>query len=84
MLEVREISVRFGGHLALDHASLRAEAGRITGLIGPESAVFARDSRWFLRLALGFTGERGLPLEDGTASWSRVLASRPSARHAVR
>ncbi len=37
-LEVREVSVRFGGHLALDHASLSAEAGQVTGLIGPNGA----------------------------------------------
>jgi branched-chain amino acid transport system ATP-binding protein len=37
-LEVREVSVRFGGHLALDRASFVAEAGRITGLIGPNGA----------------------------------------------
>jgi branched-chain amino acid transport system ATP-binding protein len=37
-LEVREVSVRFGGHLALDRASLHAEAGQITGLIGPNGA----------------------------------------------
>jgi branched-chain amino acid transport system ATP-binding protein len=37
-LEVREVSVRFGGHLALDRASLVAEAGQITGLIGPNGA----------------------------------------------
>jgi branched-chain amino acid transport system ATP-binding protein len=37
-LEVREVSVRFGGNLALDAASLTAEAGRVTGLIGPNGA----------------------------------------------
>jgi len=38
VLEVREVTVRFGGQLALDHASLAAEAGQITGLIGPNGA----------------------------------------------
>jgi branched-chain amino acid transport system ATP-binding protein len=37
-LEVREVSVRFGGNLALDAASLTAEAGVVTGLIGPNGA----------------------------------------------
>jgi branched-chain amino acid transport system ATP-binding protein len=37
-LEVREVSVRFGGNLALDEASLSAEPGQITGLIGPNGA----------------------------------------------
>ena len=38
VLDVQEVSVRFGGHLALDRASLTAEAGQVTGLIGPNGA----------------------------------------------
>jgi len=37
-LEVREVSVRYGGHLAVDRISLDAPKGRITGLIGPNGA----------------------------------------------
>ncbi len=37
-LEVREVTMAFGGHTVLDNASLTAEAGRITGLIGPNGA----------------------------------------------
>jgi branched-chain amino acid transport system ATP-binding protein len=37
-LVVEDVSVRFGGHLALDRVSLRAAAGKITGLIGPNGA----------------------------------------------
>jgi ABC-type branched-subunit amino acid transport system ATPase component len=35
---VRELSVRYGGHLAVDRISLTAPKGRITGLIGPNGA----------------------------------------------
>ena len=37
-LEVRHVSVNFGGVAALADVSLRAEAGEITGLIGPNGA----------------------------------------------
>ena len=37
-LEVRHVSVHFGGVAALADVSLRAEAGAITGLIGPNGA----------------------------------------------
>ena len=37
-LRVQEISVRFGGHLAVDRMSLHAPPRQITGLIGPNGA----------------------------------------------
>ena len=33
-LEVRDVTVRFGGNVALDQVSLSAEPGCVTGLIG--------------------------------------------------
>jgi branched-chain amino acid transport system ATP-binding protein len=38
LLQIREVSVRFGGVTALDGVSLSAAAGRVTGLIGPNGA----------------------------------------------
>jgi branched-chain amino acid transport system ATP-binding protein len=38
LLQVQEVSVRFGGLLALDEASIAVEPGRVTGLIGPNGA----------------------------------------------
>jgi branched-chain amino acid transport system ATP-binding protein len=37
-LEVRDLSVRFGGHLAVGGVTLSVDAGRICGLIGPNGA----------------------------------------------
>lgn len=37
-LVVESIVVRFSGHVAVDHVSLRAPVGKITGLIGPNGA----------------------------------------------
>jgi branched-chain amino acid transport system ATP-binding protein len=37
-LDVREVTVRFGGNLALDGVDFSADAGQVTGLIGPNGA----------------------------------------------
>ena len=38
VLELEQLSVRFGGHLAVSDVSLRVEGGRVSGLIGPNGA----------------------------------------------
>jgi branched-chain amino acid transport system ATP-binding protein len=38
LLEVRDLSVRFGGVVALDRVSFTVEAGQVVGLIGPNGA----------------------------------------------
>ncbi|MEV8517005.1 ABC transporter ATP-binding protein [Dactylosporangium sp. NPDC051484] len=38
LLELRGVTVRYGGVTALDSVSISAEAGKITGLIGPNGA----------------------------------------------
>src|SRR5256714_2549554 len=38
LLDVAEVSVKFGGLLAVDAATLTVEAGCVTGLIGPNGA----------------------------------------------
>ena len=38
LLDVRELSVRFGGGVALDRVSFTVEAGEVVALIGPNGA----------------------------------------------
>jgi ABC-type branched-subunit amino acid transport system ATPase component len=38
MLEAKELTVRFGGHVAVSEVDLRVRAGAVTGLIGPNGA----------------------------------------------
>jgi branched-chain amino acid transport system ATP-binding protein len=38
LLECRSVTVRFGGHLALDQVDVDADVGKVTGLIGPNGA----------------------------------------------
>jgi branched-chain amino acid transport system ATP-binding protein len=38
MLETRDLTIRFGGHVAVDRVSCRFEAGTLTSIVGPNGA----------------------------------------------
>jgi len=38
MMETRDLSIRFGGHVAVDGASLRFRPGELTAIVGPNGA----------------------------------------------
>jgi branched-chain amino acid transport system ATP-binding protein len=38
LLETRDLTIRFGGHVAVDHVSCRFEAGTLTAIVGPNGA----------------------------------------------
>jgi branched-chain amino acid transport system ATP-binding protein len=38
MLETRDLTIRFGGHVAVDHVTCRFEAGTLTAIVGPNGA----------------------------------------------
>ena len=38
VLETRDLTVRFGGHVAVDHVSCRFQAGELTAIVGPNGA----------------------------------------------
>lgn len=55
LIEARELTKKYGNHVALDRANLNVEAGRIVGLIGPNGA--GKTSA--LRAILGLTHYEG-------------------------
>ncbi len=55
LIEARELTKKYGSHIALDHANFTVEAGRIVGLIGPNGA----GKTTALRAILGLTNYEG-------------------------
>ena len=75
LLEVRELSVRFGGVVALDRVSFAVEAGQVVGLIGPNGAG---KTTLFNVVTRVYRPSGGTVLVDGRS----VLSIRP--HHVVR
>ncbi len=55
LIEARDLTKKYGAHVALDRASFSVEAGRIVGLIGPNGA----GKTTALRAILGLTAYQG-------------------------
>jgi len=79
MLEVRELTKRYGTNLAVDGLSFRAEPGRVLGFLGPNGAGKTTTLRMLLGLTLPTSGTAavdGRPyrqLEDPIAVVGAVL-----------
>ncbi len=59
MIEAKDLTKRYGAHLALDHISFTAKRGEILGLLGPNGA----GKTTTMRMLTGY-----MPPSDGTAS----------------
>ena len=77
LLSVREITLRFGGIVALDGVSFDVEAGQISGLIGPNGAGKTTAFNVITRLYTPDEGE----LELDGASLLQTPAYRIVERH---
>lgn len=80
VLEVRDVSVRFGGLQAVDQASLRVDRGTIVGLMGPNGAG---KTTLFNAITGALTPDRGQVLflgEDISALPAHTRAARGMGR----
>ena len=68
MLEVRDVTLRFGGIVALDGVSFDVEEGHVSGLIGPNGAGKTTAFNVITRLYKPNSGE---VLLDGDAALHR-------------
>ena len=68
MIEVRDLTKRYGDKLAVDHLSFTVEPSRVTGFLGPNGAGKSTT----MRLILGLDGPGRGPQRltaSGTTSW---------------
>jgi len=62
MLETKDLTIRFGGHVAVDHVSCRFEAGTLTAIVGPNGAG---KTTWFNLISGQLPASEGRVLLDG-------------------
>jgi branched-chain amino acid transport system ATP-binding protein len=62
MLETKDLTIRFGGHVAVDHVSCRFEAGTLTSIVGPNGAG---KTTWFNLISGQLPASEGRVLLDG-------------------
>jgi ABC-2 type transport system ATP-binding protein len=56
MIEVQNLTKKYGGHLAVDHVNLTASPGRVTGFLGPNGAGKSTTMRVMVGLTPPTTG----------------------------
>jgi len=76
MLETRDLSIRFGGHTAVDSVSCRFEPGTLTSIVGPNGAG---KTTWFNLTAGQLKPSSGSVLLDGQDLAGLSAAARAQA-----
>src|SRR5579862_3026171 len=80
MLEVRELTKRYPGVLAVDHVSFTAQPGEVTGYLGPNGSGKSTTVKMITGLLEPSSGEilyRGQPIGGNLVEYKRTLGYVP-------
>lgn len=84
MLELRHVSKRFGGGLAVDDVSFAARAGEITGYLGPNGSGKSTTMKMITGLIEVTSGDilfDGTPVHEDPLAWKRRIGYVPEEPH---
>jgi ABC-2 type transport system ATP-binding protein len=84
MLELRRVSKRFAGSLAVDDVSFRAAAGEVTGYLGPNGSGKSTTIKMIAGLIDTTSGEivfNGRSIQDDLIAWKQRLGYVPEEPH---
>ncbi|HLN00479.1 MAG TPA: ABC transporter ATP-binding protein [Bryobacteraceae bacterium] len=84
MLEVREVSKRFPGVVAVDHVSFSARAGEVTGYLGPNGSGKSTTMKMITGLMELTSGEilfDAVPVRDDPIAYRRRMGYVPEEPH---
>jgi ABC-2 type transport system ATP-binding protein len=84
MLELRHVSKRFTGTLAVDRVSFRARPGEITGYLGPNGSGKSTTMKLITGLLALTAGEilfDGIPIQRNLITWKQRMGYVPEEPH---
>ena len=80
VLETRDLTIRFGGHVAVDHVSAAFHAGTLTAIVGPNGAG---KTTYFNLISGQLPASAGTVLLDGTEITRSARPRAPSSASAA-
>jgi ABC-2 type transport system ATP-binding protein len=84
MLELRNVSKRFAGSLAVDNVSFRARPGEVTGYLGPNGSGKSTTMKMIVGLIEATSGEilfDGRSIEQDVINWKQRVGYVPEEPH---
>jgi ABC-2 type transport system ATP-binding protein len=84
MLELRNVSKRFAGSLAVDNVSFRARPGEVTGYLGPNGSGKSTTMKMIVGLIEATSGEiafDGRSIDDDVIAWKQRVGYVPEEPH---